>query len=164
MNFLRKAILSFGGLGYGPIAPGTWGSAGAAAIYALLRITWTDDLATLGIVCIAFAAVFFILTAAFGGWAEKVCGEKDPGMVVSDEVAGYFISAVYVVNGPWWLAAGAAFVFFRIFDIAKVWPANAVEKAKGGIGIALDDVIAGVYACAAANLAMLAYATWFKGA
>jgi len=162
MNFLRKAILSFGGLGYGPIAPGTWGTAGAAVVYAAMRLLWTDDLGKLAIACAGLAVVFFLITTALGGWAEKNCGKKDPGMVVTDEVSGYFVTALFTVGGPWWLAAGWAFVFFRIFDIAKLWPANAAEKLGGGLGIALDDVIAGAYACVASNFAVYAFTEWVK--
>ena len=84
------------------------------------------------------------------GGAAQALGQKDPGWIVIDEVA-----AVWAVLGPldlWvgpldWRAYGAAFVFFRIFDILKPWPARLIERrVPGGPGIMLDDLVASVYA------------------
>ncbi len=82
--------------------------------------------------------------------AAQALGQKDPGWIVIDEVA-----AVWAVLGPldfWvgpldWRAYMAAFVFFRIFDILKPWPARLIERRiPGGPGIMLDDLVASLYA------------------
>jgi phosphatidylglycerophosphatase A len=151
----KKALVSFGGLGYLPIAPGTWGSGGAAVAYSAVRLAGVNDPVVLGLVCGGIAAVFTLVTAALGKWAEGQYGRKDPGAVVTDEVAGYFLSVILFVNGPWWVAALGGFVFFRFFDIVKLPPANLMERIRGGWGIALDDLVAGIYACACNNALVL---------
>ena len=160
MDTAKKALASYGGLGYGPIAPGTWGSAGAAVIYCAVRLAGVDDVLVLAALCAALAAAFTFLTAALGTWAERYYGEKDPGRVVTDEVAGYFVSVTLFVGGPWWLAAAGGFFFFRFFDITKLPPASWAEKVPGGWGIALDDVLAGIYACILNHLLLVAYSAW----
>lgn len=161
MTFLKKALVSFGGLGYGPIAPGTWGTAGAAAVYVVVAQFALDDPLHWAMFAAAGAVVFTILTALLGKWAERQYGKKDPGQVVTDEVAGFFVASIFVVAGPLWFKATAAFFLFRFFDIAKLYPACRVEHLPHGWGIALDDVVAGIYAAVAGNLALVAYNAYF---
>ncbi len=71
----------------------------------------------------------------------------DHPAIVWDEIVGYLITMCYAPAGWWWPLLG--FVLFRIFDILKPWPINLADKQlKGGIGIMLDDVIAGIYSLA----------------
>ena len=159
---MKKALVSCCGLGYGPIAPGTWGTAGAAALYAAVRIAGVNDVRVLLAICAVLAVAFTLLTALLGGWAEEYYKKKDPGQVVTDEAAGFFVSMLLVVEGPWWLAAVCGFFLFRFFDIAKLPPANWAERIRGGWGIALDDVLAGVYACVVNNFLIFAYCEWLR--
>ena len=133
------------GLGYAPIAPGTFGSLlGIPAGLALLH--FHPELA-LGI-CVAALALFSWL-------ADRACrhwGDMDAGRVVSDEVLGQAIS-IYGLRGiadpetglPHWTWILAAFLLFRIFDIVKPYPAKTFDRQASGFGVVLDDVVCGLY-------------------
>ena len=72
-------------------------------------------------------------------------GKDDPSAVVWDEIVGYLITMIAAPAGWQWLVLG--FVLFRFFDILKPWPINLADKAiHGGLGIMVDDVIAGIFA------------------
>ena len=126
------------GAGLLPVAPGTWGSA-AAIPFALVIVTWFG---TIGLLITA------VVTFLVGWWAASIyaaaAGDPDPGAVVIDEVVGQWLVLLAVPLDPTLYVA--AFVIFRLFDIAKPWPAGRVEhRLKGGLGVMLDDVVAGVY-------------------
>jgi phosphatidylglycerophosphatase A len=131
------------GAGLLPKAPGTGGSLAALPF---------------AIVITALAGPWGLLVAAFavmvlGLWAAAVYaahhGTDDPSEVVIDEVAGQWLALVPVALDLRLYAI--AFLAFRVFDIVKVWPANWLDRnLKGGWGIMLDDVVAGVYAGALA--------------
>lgn len=127
-----------GGIGYSPVAPGT-----VASLCALL-IVWLLPFASLGLL-LAVA-----LATGVGGWAagrtERLLGRRDPSAVVIDEIAGMWLSVVALPRWP--LVFLAAFLLFRLFDIAKPFPIRQSEKFSGGLGIMLDDLIAGVYTLA----------------
>ena len=146
-----KTILSLFGLGYLPGMPGTWGSLGAALIY--LALLLTPGLPLFG-ACLAAAAVFSVLTVSLGARAEKAFGVKDPSHVVTDEAAGYFLSAAFLLPAKPLFAAALAFFLFRFFDIVKPPPARRLEKLPGGWGVLLDDLAAGIYACAAGHMVL----------
>lgn len=101
---------------------------------------------------LAVIALTFVLGTIACSKAEQAMGIHDHGGIVIDEFAGMFI-AVFCF-APYWQLALAAFVFFRFFDILKPFPVSwADEKIPGGLGIMLDDVLAGIYACLCAHLA-----------
>ena len=83
-----------------------------------------------------------------GTWAsqdaERSLGGKDPGAIVIDEVAGMALSVLTLPLTPAVLIAG--FVLFRVFDVVKPYPANALQRLPGGVGVMIDDVVAGLYA------------------
>ncbi len=83
-----------------------------------------------------------------GTWAsnrvEDVLERKDPGLIVIDEVAGMMVSVALLPRTP--LVLFCAFLLFRIFDIWKPFPAREAQALRGGIGVVVDDLIAGVYA------------------
>jgi phosphatidylglycerophosphatase A len=96
-------------------------------------------------------AAFTCAAIYFAGEAEVIFGQKDPRRVVIDEIAGMLVTMLGI--GLTHQALIAGFVLFRIFDITKPYPANLIDrKMKGGAGIVLDDVVAGIYA----NLALRA--------
>jgi len=139
-----KALSSFFFVGYIPFASGTFGSLAAFLLYFFVI---PDDIYVLSGV-----SIFLIIIAIYlSSKAEILFNKKDPSEVVIDEVAGYFIAVLFL---PKSLINGAiAFVFFRIFDIFKPYPANLIdEKMGGGCGVVFDDVIAGIYANAAAQI------------
>jgi len=124
------------GAGYSPIAPGTAGSAVA------LLILWLVPFSQIGLI------VFFLAVTFFGTWAAHVVeasvGEKDPGVIVVDEVAGMTLSVLVLPLTARVLLAG--FVLFRLFDDVKPFRANRLQAVPGGVGVLIDDLVAGLYA------------------
>ncbi|MGH9630822.1 MAG: phosphatidylglycerophosphatase A family protein [Bryobacteraceae bacterium] len=139
-GMLAVSIATWFGCGYFPFGPGTVGSIAAIAIAVCLHnaFGWSPQaLGILGVFCVAP-----------GIWAsERVAagaGQKDPGIVVVDEVAGQWITLAGAATLNWksWLGA---FLLFRALDIWKPPPARRMESLPGGIGIMADDVMAGFY-------------------
>jgi len=89
----------------------------------------------------------FVVVTVLGIWAggrvERALGTKDPGVVVIDEVAGMILSALTLPRTVGVLLA--AFVLFRVFDIWKPFPARQSQSLAGGLGVMIDDLIAGLY-------------------
>jgi phosphatidylglycerophosphatase A len=174
-DYLALAIATCG-VGYLPLAPGTWGSLVGIGVYALVRGAAMKFFFAAGagrnfnllhvyygVIAIELVAVFAISLA--GTWAasrtEKLSGKKDPGKVVIDEVAGQFIallSVPFILGTAWWTAI-LAFVLFRFFDIVKPYPARRLESLEAGLGIMADDIVAGVYAAIVVALAVVI--SWF---
>ncbi|MCL2725280.1 MAG: phosphatidylglycerophosphatase A [Polyangiaceae bacterium] len=123
------------GCGLSPVAPGTVGSLGALPLYFAVRAY--GPLGVLG------AA---IITGVVGIWAADVVAKqantKDPQIVVIDEVCGVLITLA--AAPPNLAGAATAFALFRLFDMSKPFPARHAERLKGGLGIVLDDVVAGI--------------------
>lgn len=146
------------GVGYLPLAPGTWGSLLAVGSYFLVRVSLSryatgtpppvDPYGFLAGELVVIAAVTLV-----GIWAasrtERVLKIKDPGKVVVDEVAGQLIALLPLPLtriGPWPVLVVIAFLLFRFFDIVKPYPARRLESLHGGLGIMADDLVAGAYA------------------
>ena|SRR5690349_336242 len=132
-------IATWFGCGLSPRAPGTVGSVGAVPLHLLLA---------LAPVPVHIAAV--VLVALVGIWAAQryaeATGEGDPQRVVIDEVAGTVI-AMGLVRGAPWPVQLLGLVAFRVFDIWKPGPIRRVEHVQPpGVGIMLDDLLAGVIA------------------
>jgi phosphatidylglycerophosphatase A len=129
-------IATAGGAGYSPFAPGTAGSAVACVLL------WVIPFSTAGL------ALFFVAVTAVGTWAahraEPLIGGKDPGAIVIDEVAGMALSVLGLPLTPMVIVAG--FVLFRVFDVVKPPPARGSQRLPGGVGVMIDDLIAGLYA------------------
>ena len=151
LRFCHPAALiaTVGGVGLLPRAPGTWGSLAALPAAWLIHAGF----GTGGLV-VAALAVFLA-----GWWAASVystaSADHDPASVVIDEVAGQWLVLVAAPGDPMFYAAG--FVLFRILDIVKPWPASWADRALGGgLGIMLDDVVAGVYGAIALYMIVIA--------
>lgn len=123
------------GLGYLPIAPGTWGSAGG------LLIWWLTQ--PMGRVLQALLLIVSAVPAALAcGACARRAGRDDPSFVVLDEVLGMYLALLFLSPSLPWVAA--AFVLFRLLDIVKPWPVSMMEKRfAGGAAILLDDLVAG---------------------
>lgn len=135
------------GVGYLPLAPGTWGSILAVLGYLGYQFLTVDIE-----VQIRFAITALALTAfcVIGIIASKIAanalGEKDPSRVVVDEVMGQWITFAFIPFTLDWKLILSGFLLFRIFDIWKPFPINATQDLGDGIGICADDIVAGVYA------------------
>jgi len=131
--------LAFGfGSGAAPVAPGTFGTLAAIPIYLLMR-----DLPPLIYVLAVLA--FFISGVWLCGRTSHDIGVEDHGGIVWDEFTGYLVTMFLAPAGWFWVVAG--FILFRLFDIWKPWPIKTLDqKVKGGFGIMIDDVLAGVFA------------------
>lgn len=134
------AFCRLGFAGLAPCAPGTWGTAVACILAPFLFFPLS-----LGWRCIVLSAIF-IAGGIAATHAEKVLGEKDPGQVVIDELAGvWLVFLPYPQPSVWLILTG--FVFFRIFDIFKPWPVKASENwLPDGFGVMIDDIVAGLWA------------------
>lgn len=132
-------LATFFGVGYCPAAPGTAGSLAALGIAWLLH----HYLALPAWAMFLFAAALFAPACWASSIAESHFGGKDPSRVVVDEVIGQWITfaAADPARSSHWLAA---FVLFRLFDIAKPGPLRRLERIPGGLGVMLDDAAAGV--------------------
>jgi len=124
------------GCGHVPIAPGTAGTLGAIPLYLLLRPhgPW---------VVAAAAAIVTAIGIWSSGRVERRLGGKDPQIVCVDEVAGVLVT--WIAAPPTTRALVAGVIAFRIFDQFKPWPARAAERLRGGAGVMLDDVAAGIW-------------------
>jgi phosphatidylglycerophosphatase A len=135
------------GSGLSPVAPGTAGSLAALLPWLALR-----DLP------VPYYAAVVVVALALGvwacDWAVHSLKIADPGAVVWDEFVGQWIALAPLLWMPrdWpWILGG--FMLFRIFDITKPWPVSLVDRrVHGGIGVMLDDVVAGTYAAIALTL------------
>jgi len=104
--------------------------------------------------------VAIVLITWVGIWAatrtERVLALKDPGIVVVDEVAGQMIALLPVsVVGLGWVWIIVSFTLFRLFDIFKPYPARRCESLRGGLGVMMDDLVAGAYAAVVVALLSL---------
>src|SRR3989304_1878534 len=137
-----KVILFFAtgfGVGYLPRLPGTAGtllavplSVGVNAIAAI-----SLPLALLPLAAAICCAIWLSTRAAL------ILEQRDPPVIVIDEIVGFMIANFMAPRSA--MLLGVAFILFRFFDIAKVYPLSRLEKLPGGAGIVLDDVMAGLY-------------------
>jgi len=128
-----------------PIAPGTWGSMPAVAIFLVLHYYYPPAIIC-GTVIAAAMVISSIFCLLWGGEAEKLENKKDPRWIVIDEFAGQCVALlpIAVINRMVYPAAIAAFIFFRIFDVLKPSPIRECELLDGACGILGDDIVAGL--------------------
>jgi phosphatidylglycerophosphatase A len=132
------------GSGLSPIAPGTVGSLVALLPWFLLRemSVW---------LYLAVLVAMFVVGVWACQWVVARLHIDDPSFVVWDEFVGQWIALIPLVVMPRsWLWIFVGFILFRIFDIWKPWPVSWADRnVNGGVGVMLDDLIAGIYAAAA---------------
>ena len=156
MTVGRTSILSLAsafGLGYVPFAPGTFGTLAAIPIWwalsdvSLATFVWVVAGACVGAVLVAHAA-------------ESYYRAHDVQHIVIDEVVGLLVTAVGV---PFrWHEVVTAFFLFRVLDMTKPPPIRYVDRrVKGGLGVVLDDVLAGALACAIMHLGRVVFGGWW---
>lgn len=142
-TYIHILIATGFGTGFSPFAPGTAGALLAALIWAGLYC-----LIPFNLLWILTALLIVVFTIA-GIWSanamEKAWG-KDPSRVVVDEMVGVWIALLAVPEGSYLVSfALAAFILFRLFDIFKPLGIRKMESFKGGVGIMMDDILAGIY-------------------
>ncbi len=142
MNFpnLKKPSHLFAtwfGIGLLRPAPGTWGSFAALLIW-----YFTEFLHPTAHVILPIFILFSWLVCS---QATKDSDSKDHSAIVIDEVAGMLVTLSFVSHGI--MTYLFAFLLFRLFDIWKPWPISWIDQnIQGGLGILLDDLIAGFFA------------------
>ena len=137
------------GVGYVPVASGTFGSLVAMPLLPLLAGLRTHSLVGYALVVVGIVA----LSIWAAGRAEELFGGKDHSSIVVDEMAGLVVAGLFLPGT--WLATLLAFVLFRLFDVVKPFPANVFDqRVRGGMGVVGDDLIAGMYAGLGARLVL----------
>lgn len=152
-SWLKFILVTVGGLGLLPKAPGTWGSLLPLAVVLGCGHFYLDPVWTMGIL-VALFVVSTIVTLTCVTWYTEYFGQQDPSHVVSDEVAGQSIALLGMawlippVESPvgWIGFAVLAFVCFRVLDIWKPSLIGRSQQLHGGIGVVVDDILAGVIA------------------
>jgi phosphatidylglycerophosphatase A len=141
---LGLAVATSLGVGYVPVASGTFGSAAGLVLWALLPSTLVVQATAI--------VVLFVVGSWSGSVAERHFGRTDPGEVVVDEVMGMLLTLF--LTGVGWTGAVAGFLLFRVFDIVKPFPARRLEHLPGGVGVMADDAMAAIYANIALRAAL----------
>jgi phosphatidylglycerophosphatase A len=151
---MKRLLASCFGLGWLPLAPGSWGSLPPTIIFGLLCYVHAPAL-LISIVMAALALYGSIICIKFVPAVIAETGKPDPGEVVADEIAG---QAITFLATPFFLAVGTAsarqvlattilgFLLFRAFDAIKPWPIHKLEKLREGWGVLVNDLMASVYA------------------
>ncbi len=136
-NPVHFAAFGFGS-GAAPVAPGTFGTLMAVALYLLLPAMSPLSYA-------AFVLASFVLGIWVCGRTAQDIGVHDHGGIVWDEFTGYWLTMFMAPPGWIWIVLG--FVLFRLFDIVKPWPIRWLDRnVDGGLGVMIDDVLAGLMA------------------
>ena len=122
-----------------PIAPGTWGSLIALICWYIIKPAISDPLFLL------ITGGIFFMGIATSEIMTRELSEKDPQEIVIDEWVGMWVSLYLVQHDFLW--GLATFFIFRMFDIFKPGPIYEMDQMEGGIGIMMDDVVAGIITC-----------------
>ena len=148
-QFVHRLILvlaTWGGVGFLPIAPGTWGTAAALPLWWLLtHLGFPGYLLAL--------AALLVVSLIVAGPAQDLLGRKDHPAIVIDEVAGLLTALAGVPLSWTWAFAG--FLAFRAFDILKPWPISRLNRGTSGLAVVADDLAAGVLARVVVALLMM---------
>lgn len=152
-------VLTTCGVGFIPLAPGTWGSvigvliylffarleSNSSAFFALSNLKDAQITAWIHVINLIIFLLFCILSIWASGRATRIFQSKDPQKVVVDEVVGQLIVFLFVPFDISWKLVFAGFLLFRLFDIWKPYPIDSLQNLPAGIGVCADDILAGVY-------------------
>ena len=150
---LRWLVLTLAtgfGTGLSPVAPGTAGSLIGVFLFWYMAPPYGGWLAYVAATIVFIGAAILVSTAA-----EETYGKKDDGRIVIDEVVGFLVAMLWAPHSLRAVLVG--FLLFRFFDIVKPPPARKLQALRGGAGIVIDDLLAGVYACLSLHLLRLAW-------
>jgi phosphatidylglycerophosphatase A len=173
LDYFALAVTTFG-VGYLPLAPGTYGSAVGVLIYlavgwfesnlavSLLQKNWQTGQITAWLH--ALNLIVFLAFCLLGVWAADrathLFQKKDPQEAVVDEVMGQLIVFLFVPFQFSWTFVLAGFLLFRLFDIWKPYPIDSLQNLPAGIGVCADDILAGVYGGTCLSLLYAVYTIW----
>jgi phosphatidylglycerophosphatase A len=131
------------GAGLLPVAPGSWGSLAALPFaWAILSLAGTS---TGPAVLLVASGLCFLVGWAASYFYMRHTDRKDPREVVIDEVSAQWLTLLVANPHVWWHWV-AGFLFFRLCDIVKPFPANLIDRRPGALAVMADDMVAGVYA------------------
>jgi phosphatidylglycerophosphatase A len=156
---MKRLLTSFFGLGWLPLATGSWGSLPPTIIFVLMCHLGASAL-SISLVMTALALVGCAICVRFAPAVIAATGKTDPREIVADEIAGqavtfltvgFFAIEAYSTKQIWCTAA-LGFLLFRAFDAVKPWPIRKLEKLPAGWGILADDLMASVYAAVALQI------------
>lgn len=156
----RWLLITGGGLGLAPIAPGTFGTLPGVMLAMLLGVLWGG--VALALALALTAAVLLAFGCAQSRFVQRTFEREDPGPFVLDEVVGYLVAAALFtafVRDLSPVGHGVCFLAFRACDVIKPPPARRLEELPGAPGIMLDDVAAGAWA--ALLVGIVAGLGWF---
>jgi phosphatidylglycerophosphatase A len=145
---MKRLLASCFGLGWLPLAPGTWGSLPPMLLFALMCHFDFSSLIT-SITMAVLAWVGSVICIKFAPAIIAATNKTDPREIVADEFSGQAVTFLCIAAIPIsniWITGLLGFILFRFFDILKPWPIRKFEKLPQGWGIILDDLLAGVYA------------------
>ncbi len=147
-NLVARMIATGLGSGYSPVAPGTAGSAvGLLLFWPLARLHPAAQ--------VAFTLALVVAGVAAASHVARRLGIEDPGVVVVDEVAGMWVTLLFLPLTPFTAILG--FFAFRVMDVFKPYPARQLEQLHGGWGIMADDLMAAVYANLLVRIALMVF-------
>jgi phosphatidylglycerophosphatase A len=155
MNIRSRVLTGIATAGFAgrvPFAPGTFGSLIGLPVYYVMSVFPLP---------VVFAGLIGFITFAcwVAGEAEKTLGDKDPGCIVIDEIAG--MAVTFFALDFSWAVAIAGFALFRFFDVLKPFPIRYLEKRYGGgFGVVIDDVAAGVISNLVLRVGLMMTAVW----
>ena len=157
-NPIHLLAVGFGS-GLAKVAPGTWGTVAAIPFFYALALLPTQVF----YIAIVIAAVVGVHIC---GQCAKDCGVHDHGSIVWDEFVGLWVSLLLLpsmgLTHPQWVLLG--FAWFRLFDIWKPFPISVLDKKlHGGLGIMLDDIVAGIFALVCLQLCIYSYQNYYLG-
>lgn len=159
---MRRLLVSCFGLGWLPLAPGTWGSLPPALLFALM-CHFGASAVLISIVMAALVLAGSVICVKFAPAIVAAMDETDPREVVADEFSGQAITFLFIAIVPIsniWVTGLLGFLLFRFFDILKPWPIHKFEKLPKGWGILSDDLIAGAYAGIASLVCLVLWSNW----
>ncbi len=157
LDYVSLAITTFG-VGYLPLAPGTYGSLVAVGFYAALASSFSSFrysaslrspesiVATIHAIILVAFLIFILLGIWAASRSVDLLGNTDAPEAVVDEVIGQLVVFLFIPFTSSWLLIGAGFLLFRLFDIWKPYPIDNLQSLPGGLGVCADDLLAGVYA------------------
>ena len=141
MPRLIRAVVTGLGIGFLPLAPGTWASGATVLLVAFIHwVVPTREALVLGGILVLLTPLAVVFSTRY----SQAENHPDPSQVVIDEIIGQMVCFLWIPISIFSLAVG--FLMFRFFDIVKPFPVRTCERLPGGMGIVCDDVAAGLYA------------------